>query len=137
MSVLTAALKSARWAALPGAALLGGCATMDSYAGIPLSPGAAPPEVQALAERARGGDKQAQLEFGIALEEGRGVPVDLGRARKLYAQAAADSGGTIWVYVPAVGNGTKGRVMPINQGPKRPGLAEARERLKKLKTQGN
>ena len=41
---------------------------------------ALPPELQALAERARGGDQQAQLELGIAYEEGRGVAANRKRA---------------------------------------------------------
>jgi len=69
-----------------------------SYADMPLSQ---------LASEAQRGSKQAQLELGIRFEEGRGVALDMGKARKLYAQAASDSGGTIWVYSPPVGNGTK------------------------------
>lgn len=42
---------------------------------------------------------------------------------------ASDSGGTIWVYSPPVGNGIKGRTIPVNSGPKRVGLAEAKKRL--------
>jgi len=83
----------------------------------------------ALASEAQRGSKQAQLELGIRFEEGRGVERDLDKARKLYAQAASDSGGTIWVYSPSVGNGTKGRMIPVNAGPKRSGLAEAKKRL--------
>lgn len=92
-----------------------------SYADMPLT---------ALASEAQRGSKQAQLELGIRFEEGKGVERDLDKARKLYAQAASDSGGTIWVYSPAVGNGTKGRTIPVNTGPKRSGLAEAKRRLK-------
>ena|GEM_PF-1352334 len=83
----------------------------------------------ALASEAQRESKQAQLELGIRFEEGRGVERDLDKARKLYAQAASDSGGTIWVYSPSVGNGTKGRMIPVNAGPKRSGLAEAKKRL--------
>lgn len=82
-----------------------------------------------LASAAQGGDKQAQLELGIRFEEGRGVTRDMKIARKLYAKAASDSGGTIWVYSPPVGNGTKGRTIPVNTGPKRVGLVEAKLRL--------
>jgi len=91
-----------------------------SYADMPL------PQ---LASAAQGGNKEAQLELGIRFEEGRGVAPDMGKARKLYAKAASDSGGTIWVYSPPVGNGTKGRTIPVNMGPKRMGLAEAKLRL--------
>lgn len=91
-----------------------------SYADMPL------PQ---LASAAQGGNKEAQLELGIRFEEGRGVARDLGKAKKLYAKAASDSGGPIWVYSPAVGNGTKGRVIAVNTGPKRSGLVEAKKRL--------
>jgi hypothetical protein len=114
---------------LPSAApLLAGCSTA-SYSGIPVATGAADPTLQLLAHRARAGDKQAQLDLGIAFEEGRGVPVDVKRAIKLYRMAASDSGGTMWVYSPPVGNGTKGRVMPVDRGPRISGLAEAKARL--------
>jgi hypothetical protein len=94
-----------------------------SYADMPLT---------ALASEAQGGSKQAQLELGIRFEEGRGVERDVSKARKLYGSAASDSGGTIWVYSPPVGNGTSGRTIPVNTGPKRSGLAEAKRRLEGL-----
>ncbi|WP_323800837.1 SEL1-like repeat protein [Parasphingorhabdus sp.] len=94
-----------------------------SYADMPLT---------ALASEAKRGSKQAQLELGIRFEEGKGVERALNKARKLYAMAASDSGGTIWVYSPAVGNGTKGRTIPVNTGPKRSGLVEAKLRLEGL-----
>ncbi|WP_143084890.1 SEL1-like repeat protein [Novosphingobium sp. CF614] len=100
-----------------------------SYMGIPLFAGQVAPELQQLAARARAGDKQAQLDLGIAFEEGHGVEQDLGKARDLYRLAASDSGGPVWVYVPSVGNGTKGRVMQVDRGPKMSGLAEAKARL--------
>jgi len=70
----------------------------------------------------------------LRFEEGRGVERDPNKARKLYAKAAASSGGTIWVYSPPVGNGTSGRVIPVNSGPKQSGLAEAKRRLEGLGT---
>ncbi len=112
---------------------LGGCAATSSYAGIPLSPGAANPELQNLARRAQAGDKHAQLELGIRYEEGQDVPVDLKRAEKLYRLAASDSGGVIHVYTPPVGKNRRGRVTAINQGSRRPGLAEAKARLEHLR----
>lgn len=71
-------------------------------------PGEADPQVQALAERARGGDKQAQLDLGIRFEDGNGVPQDKARAMKLYRAAASNSGGAMWVYMPSPGNDAKG-----------------------------
>ena len=77
-------------------------------------------------------DKRAQLELGIRFEEGIGLPIDLDRARQLYGRAASASGGTLWVYSPPVGNATSGRVIPIEQGPRMPGLVEAQGRLEQL-----
>lgn len=82
---------------------------------------------------AMSGDKQAQLDLGIRFEEGVGVRRDLRKAKKLYLQAASDGGGTIWVYSPPVGNGSSGRVMPIQAGLKILGLSEAVRRLKEIK----
>lgn len=111
----------------------GGCAAPKNYMGVSLAPGGADPLIQDIARRARTHDKEAQLQLGIAYEEGRGVARDTGRARKLYAVAAADSGGTIWVYQPPVKKGGSGRVVPVNMGSKTVGLAEAKDRLVRLK----
>ena len=112
--------------------LVGGCGSPSSYAGVSLSSAAVEPELQALARRAQSGDKHAQLELGIRFEEGRGVPRDLKRAVSLYARAAQPTGGTIWVYSPGVGK-AKGRVIPVNTGPRVAGLAVAKFRLARLK----
>jgi Sel1 repeat len=66
------------------------CAS-SSYAGISLASGAADPELQALARRARSGDKTAQLDLGVRYEEGRGVRPDPARALRLYRRAANDA----------------------------------------------
>ncbi|MFN5128275.1 MAG: hypothetical protein ACK519_01075 [Sphingomonadaceae bacterium] len=118
-------------ALLAAALLMSGCASQQ-YIGVSLKPGGADPAVQALAARASAGDKQAQLDLGIRFEEGAGVARDLNTAKKLYRQAASDSGGTIWVYTPPVGNGTSGRVVPITKGEKSLGLAEAKKRFEKV-----
>jgi hypothetical protein len=115
------------------AALLSACAAPTSYMGIGFSPGAASPELQMLAQRAQTGDKQAQLDLGIAYEEGRGAAVDLERARKLYAQAAATSGGKIYIYQSPVRKGGRGRVVPVNLGPVIRGLEIAKVRLDGLR----
>lgn len=107
--------------ALPALMLTTACAEPSSYMGVSLSPGAADPAVQSLAERARSGEsaraghsvgmaaqKAAQLELGIRYEEGNGLPVDLKRARKLYRAAAAPSGGATYVYVFATQKGGQG-----------------------------
>jgi len=129
-------------------AALSACAAPTSYMGIDFasaSAGVEQAEIGSLARRAQAGDKQAQLELGIRFEErwraavrgtdgkpSRGVERDLNKARKLYAKAASNSGGTIWVYSPPVGNGTKGRTIPVNTGPKQVGLAEAKRRLERV-----
>jgi hypothetical protein len=110
---------------------LGGCAAPTSYAGISLAPGAADAELQDLAQRARAGDKQALLELGIRYEEGRGVPVNLARAERFYALAAAGMPGTTHVYVPPV-RGSGGGVVAVPSGSAAPGLPEARRRLERL-----
>jgi len=115
-------------ALLAAALLIGGCASQQ-YMGVSLKPGGADPAVQALAARASSGDKQAQLDLGIRFEEGTGVARDLTAAKKLYRQAASDSGGTIWVYTPPVGNGTSGRVVSMDIQPRNAGLRNARSRL--------
>ena len=118
---------------LAGGLALTGCAAPTSYAGISLVPGATDPELQRLAQMARSGDKQAQLELGIRFEEGLGVERNIGKARKQYRQAASDSGGVIWVYQPPVKKGGSGRVMPVNFGARQKGLVEAARRLDALK----
>ncbi|APE27124.1 hypothetical protein BMF35_a0295 [Aurantiacibacter gangjinensis] len=84
-----------------------------------------------LARRAQTGDEAAQLELGIRFEEGRGVVRDLDNARRLYRLAATPSGGDMPIYVPGVGD-APGTVQWFNTGPRREGLAEARERLQAL-----
>jgi TPR repeat protein len=115
------------------AALLSACAAPTSYMGIGFSPGAASPELQMLAQRAQTGDKRAQLDLGIAYEEGRQVAVDLNRARRLYALAAMTSGGTIYVYQSSAKKGGRGGVAPVNLGPVVKGLEAAKVRLAGLK----
>lgn len=109
-----------------------GC-TGNAYMGIPLT-GAVDPALRSLAARASAGDKQAQLELGIAFEEGRGVPFNSGRAEKLYRLAASDSGGKSWVYSPPVGDGSIGRVIPVDLGTPQTGLLEAKQRLALLQS---
>lgn len=73
------------------------------------------PSTSAWVERARAGDKQAQYELGLRFARGAGVQQDCAKARQLFRQAAAQSGGTIWVYSPPVVKGGAGRVIPINR----------------------
>lgn len=106
--------------------------TGSSYMGISLVEGVGDPALRLIAQRASVGDKQAQLDLGIRYEEGRGVAANVATAKKLYRLAAADSGGTLWVYTPSVGSGTRGRVLPIDRGTKIDGLKEAKVRLEAL-----
>jgi hypothetical protein len=116
-----------------GFLVLAGCAAPTSFQGIPFAAGAADPELAGLAMRASSGDRHALLELGIRFEEGRGVPVDLRRAARLYRRAAATTGGSTMIYVPPTRRGGSGYVMPVNLGPVVPGLPEARERLQALR----
>lgn len=107
------------------------CATSTQYMGIDLASESVLRDIRSLVQRARAGDKHAQLELGIAFEQGRGVPRDLGAACSLYKQAASDSGGPIWAYVPGLGGGS-GQVMQVGDAPFQLGLTAATERLKEL-----
>jgi hypothetical protein len=89
--------------------------TASSYAGIPLGAGAADPDLQSLARRARAGDRSAQLELGSRYEHGRGVVRDPARAAALYRRAAAGTTGAQQVYLPPVGKHGQGRVVRIDR----------------------
>jgi len=106
--------------------LFEGCATAD-YAGIPLQPGRADPEVQEIARLARAGDKQAQFDLGKRFETGDGVAQNREQAITLFRQAASSSGGILRICSPPVGS-TPGRTNPINQGTLVPGFPETRGR---------
>jgi TPR repeat protein len=112
---------------------LGACAAPSSYMGVSFAPGAAASDLQDLARRAQAGDKQAQLDLGIAFEEGRGMHSDKKRAYQLYRMAAMTSGGMIYVYQPAVKKGGRGGVVSVNFGPIISGLEAAKVRLVGLK----
>jgi hypothetical protein len=119
-------------AALVVSLALGACAAPSSYMGISFIPGAAASDLQDLARRAQAGDKHAQLDLGIAYEEGRGMLPDIKRARHLYRMAATTGGGTIYVYQPPVRTDGRGGVVPVNLGPMVRGLEAAKVRLKNL-----
>lgn len=128
----------ARWwciqRVLPVLAILLLPACVDkSYLGVSNAKAELPPNMQRLVERARRGDKHAQLELGIRLEEGRGVRRNLSEARHFYALAASDDGGPTWVYVPSPGGRSPARVLPGDSGRRQLGLPEAKLRLEMLK----
>ncbi len=114
------------------AAPLVACAAPSSYMGISLIADATSVDVQRLAQLAKSGDKQAQLDLGIRFEEGLGVERDLGKATKLYRAAATDTESNTWVYTPPVGNGTSGRVISVSSRERQYGYADARLRLERL-----
>jgi hypothetical protein len=137
--VLTRGLiRPARSKLVPGCASLlvsvglSACGAPASYFGIPLNTRTDDAELQSLAERARGGDKHAQLELGRRYEEGRGVRADRGRALKLYRKAAADRGGTQLIYIPSSRPGGRAMTVPVSSGPRSAGLPEAAARLLRL-----
>ena len=67
---------------------ISGCAASSSYMGIALTPGEQDPALQALAQRARGGDKQAQLKLGSYYQYAAdGIAVVEGEASAGRAQA--------------------------------------------------
>ena|GEM_PF-3312132 len=89
-------------------------------------------ELSNLAFRARTGDLNAQLELGKRFEEGRGVPMNLATARRLYRSAAAGEITSILVPETAAGGGSPDLV-EYRYGPhESTGLPEARERLARL-----
>jgi hypothetical protein len=115
-----------------------GC-SVSNYMGIPLARGAADagvsqPAIQALAARARAGDKRAQFELAERFENGRGVPQDHHRARALLTAAAKDRGGTRMMFVPR--NGAISTV-PVSSGARIPGLPEAKAELTRLDQAGS
>lgn len=77
------------------------------------------------------GDKHAQLELGIRYEEGRGVPADKERARKLYRAAARTTPQESLFYSPGGADGA-GRVVRLANPASGKGLAEAQARLDAL-----
>lgn len=113
-------------------ASVSGCSAA-SYMGIPLNTASGDPSgLQQLAALARAGDKQAQLELGIAFEEGRGVPVSFQKAEKLYSQASRSDTGLRGIWSPGVGS-SPGQLTYIDgvhaSGP----LLSARIRLNRLR----
>lgn len=112
--------------ALLATTLLAACATPQPCTPTPLG------LLQCQAER---GDKAAQLRLGKLYETGLAVPQDYARAAQLYRAAGQFTSGTTYIYSPPVGK-SPGRVMPINTGMDRAGLAEAKYRLALLYAQG-
>lgn len=110
------------------AVLLAGCAAPSAYMGISLLPGAAAADVQEQARQAQNGDKGSQLSLGVRFEEGRGLPADLKRARRLYKLAARDDSRRVWIYSPSPGGNAPARLIPIERQ-RTLGIVEAKRRL--------
>ena len=107
---------------------LAGCASL---------PDAACPIDQSLRQPGAGGcDNQALVELGQRYESGDGVPQDFGKAAALYKAAATSQPSVIYVYSPAVGRESYGRVIPVRTGPGRAASPEARYRLGLLTLKG-
>lgn len=108
-------------------ALLAACSSLEqTYAGVDMRPGASPREIQDLAGRAKGGDKEAQFELGERYEVGNGVPQDKRAAKKLF-QAAAQDVGDLLAYSPPVGN-SPARIITL-RSQRTPGLDKAKQKL--------
>jgi hypothetical protein len=120
--------KSHGLSALLAAALsMGGCAGQQ-YMGVSLKPGGADPAVQALAVKAQGGDKQAQYELGRWFEDSTDAD-GLKKAKRLYRQAASDSGGSRLLLVPSSSGLT---TSVVGMGPKIDGNEAAQARLRQF-----
>ena len=111
---------------------VGATACASGSVPIPSASSFADPELRMLVRRARWGDKAAQLELGMRFEEGRGVTRNLDLAERLYARAAAASGGSILIYSPRVGHAPP-QLIKLKAGPRIPGSIEARQRLERLR----
>ena len=81
---------------------------------------------------AASGNQFSQYLTGFAYEYGVGTVPDRTKAIKAYKQAAARRSNQIYVYSPAVGKETSGRVIPVSTGPATPGLPEAKAALERL-----
>jgi hypothetical protein len=108
--------------------LLSACAS-SSYMGIPLEAGAATPELQELALRARAGDKGAKIDLASKFERGEGVAVDFSKALKLYDAAAKSTGGSQMIFIPSKG-GVSATI--VNTGPVTPGNPIARDKAEQI-----
>jgi len=104
---------------------LAGCAAGGSR----VERSAIPDTLHSLYDRAMVGDKHPQYALGLLLGSGAAGAPDCAAAREFLAIAARDEGGTPWVYSPPVGNGTQGRVITIDQGPRRAGHPQAKRLL--------
>lgn len=112
-----------------GTPVLAGCPWLDLRGELVSVPCDLVPLSQ-LAGFAWTANKPAALELGIRFEEGRGVPRDLEKARKLYRIAAMSTGGTSFYFSPG-SEGRPSQLIPLFS-PEEPGLAEARARLQAL-----
>jgi hypothetical protein len=108
-------------ALLAAALLLSGCASQQ-YMGVSLKPGGS---FQAMAVKAQSGDKQAQYELAIRLEDST-EPNGLKNAIKLYQIAATPRGGSQLMFTPGPSGVT---TSVVSSGPKIEAHVLAKERL--------
>lgn len=87
------------------------------------------PGVASIAARAQIGDKRAQYDLGMLTYLGLGTARDCPLARRMFAAAATQTGGTTYTYLPPVTEGGAGSVIPIDLGPLQPGLPQAKRAL--------
>ncbi|MDA5193675.1 SEL1-like repeat protein [Govanella unica] len=78
------------------------------------------------------GNQISQYLLGYAYEYGLGTTPDRAKAIRAYQQAATPRSNRTYIYSPAVGKESHGRVIPVTTGPDTPGLPQARAALARL-----
>src|SRR5690606_7329583 len=82
------------------------------------------------------GDQVSQYLLGFAYEHGIGVERNVEQALRYYKRAAAPRANRTYVYSPAVGHESHGRVIPVTTGPNLPGLGAAQKAVERLERGG-
>lgn len=82
------------------------------------------------------GDQVSQYLLGFAHEHGIGVERNAELALRYYERAAAPRANRTYVYSPAVGHESHGRVIPMTAGPDLPGLGAAQRAVERLERGG-
>lgn len=80
------------------------------------------------------GDQVSQYLMGVAYEHGIGIAADPEQALAYYKRAASPRSNRTYVYSPAVGSESNGRVIPVTAGPDLPGLAAAQAAVARLES---
>lgn len=82
------------------------------------------------------GDQVSQYLMGFGYEHGIGVEPDAELALRYYKRAASPRSNRTYVYSPAVGSESHGRVIPVTAGPDVPGLGAAQKATERLEHKG-